>query len=80
MGDSEVALQVRHVPADVHAVLRRRAAAEGKSLQEYLLALLIDQATHPTLKEALDLAGSHTGGRLGFQEAVDIIRAERDSR
>jgi antitoxin FitA len=80
MSESEVALQVRHVPAEVHATLRRRAAAEGQSLQEYLLALLVEQASYPTLKEALDQAGSHTGGRVGFQEAVDILRADRDGR
>ncbi len=80
MSESEVALQVRHVPADVHATLRRRAAAEGKSLQEYLLALLVELTSHPTLQEALAQAGSHTGGRVGFQVAVDILRAERDAR
>ena len=30
-------IQVKNVPDDVHAVLRRRGAASGQSLQEYLL-------------------------------------------
>ncbi len=79
MPDSEVALQVRHVPADVHATLRRRAAAEGKSLQEYLLALLVELTSHPTLAEALEQAASHTGSSISLQEAADEVRALRDA-
>ncbi len=41
-------VQVKNVPAETHAVLRRRAAAEGRSLQEFLLWLLIDEAARPT--------------------------------
>lgn len=78
--ESEVALQVRHVPADVHATLRRRAAAEGKSLQEYLLALVIAQARKPTRHEVLERAARRAGGRVGLQEAADILRQERDAR
>ena len=79
MADAEVALQIRHVPDRVHAVLRRRAATRGQSLQEYLLALLTEHAEHPTLQEALTQAGSHTGGRIGVQEAADEVRALRDA-
>ena len=77
MGETEVALQVRHVPAEVHATLRRRAAAEGKSLQEYLLAILVAQASKPTRREVLDGAARHAGGRIGLQEAADLLRDER---
>ena len=80
MSESEVALQVRHVPADVHATLRRRAAAEGKSLQEYLLALLTAQASKPTRKEVLDRAARRASGRFGFQEVADLVREEREGR
>ena len=80
MSDGEVALQVRHVPADVHATLRRRAAAEGKSLQEYLLALLTAQASKPTRKEVLDRAARRASARVGFQEAADLLREEREGR
>ncbi len=36
-------IQIKNVPADVHRVLRRRAADEGMSLQEYLLAKLTEE-------------------------------------
>ncbi len=73
-------IQVKDVPDDVHAVLRRRAAAAGQSLQEYLLALLSDQAQTPTLTEVFERVGHRTGGRLGLAEAVEAVRADRNDR
>ena len=77
---AERVLQVRHVPEDVHAVLRRRAAEQGKSMQEYLLAMLITQARRPTLSEALDRMGGRAGGRISLREATEQLRAGRDDR
>ena len=73
-------IQIKNVPADVHLVYRRRAAAAGKSLQEYLLAELIENTSRPTLDEVLDRAGGRGGGRLPASFAVDQLRAERESR
>ena len=73
-------IQVKDVPEEVHAVLRRRAAASGQSLQEYLLGQLIEEALTPTLDELLDRAGGRAGGRAGFKAAVRAVRAERHSR
>jgi hypothetical protein len=73
-------IQIKEVPEDVHAVLRRRAAAVGKSLQEYLLARLVEEARSPTLDEVLDRAGGRAGGTAGFKAAAKAVRAERDSR
>lgn len=67
-------VQIKDVPVHVHAVLRRRAAAEGKSLQEYLLGLLVEQTRIPTLDEVLDRAGSHSGGHAPFAEVVEFLR------
>ena len=73
-------IQVKGVPEDVHAVLRRRAAAAGQSLQDYLLGRLIEDARSPTLEETLERAGGRAGGRAGFVTAVEAVRADRDSR
>jgi plasmid stability protein len=72
--------QIKAVPDDVHATLRRRAAAEGQSLQEYLLARLIEEARRPTLAEVLQRAADRRGGSVPFAEAVATLRAERDGR
>lgn len=73
-------IQVKDVPDDVHATLRRRAAASGKSLQEYLLTRLVDEARTPTLEEVLDRVGHRNGGRVGFKAAARAVRAEREAR
>ncbi len=73
-------IQVKNVPDDVHAILRRRAAAAGQSLQEFLLARLIEDAHTPTVDELLDRAGGRAGGRAGYKAAVRAVRADRDER
>lgn len=73
-------IQVKDVPAAVHVALRRRAAAAGQSMQEYVLGLLHAEATTPTLDEVLDRAGGRAGGRAGFDAAAEAVRAERDAR
>ena len=73
-------IQVKDVPDDVHAELRRRAANAGKSLQEYLLARLIDEAHQPDLDELLERAGGRSGGHVSFSFAAEAIRHDRDTR
>jgi len=72
-------IQVKDVPDDVHATLRRRAAVAGQSLQEYLLARLIEDAHMPTLDELLDRSGGRAGGRAGFEAAAGAVRSDRDA-
>lgn len=46
-----IAITVRNVPDDVRNTLASRAAAEGRSLQEYLRDLLIEETSRPTQSE-----------------------------
>jgi antitoxin FitA len=72
-------IQIKNVPADVHRVLRRRAADEGRSLQEYLLAKLTEEARQRTPREFWERVGQRTGGgNVTPQEAAEYIRAERE--
>ena len=73
-------IQIKDVPDDVHAELRRRAAIAGKSLQEYLLAHLIDEAVQPSLEDLLDRAGQRSGGHVSFRFATISLRDDRDAR
>ena len=70
-------LQVRDVPEAVHRTLRARAASSGRSLSDYVLAILEREATHPTLDELLDRVRTRGYVDLG-DEAQKILRAERD--
>lgn len=73
-------IQVKDVPDDVHATLRKRAAAAGMSLQEYLRARLVAEAATPTLDEVLERASQRAGGRVSTRDAVKAVRADRDAR
>jgi plasmid stability protein len=72
MKPAAVSIQVRHVPADVHAVLRERAASEGKSLQEYVLGLLVAQARRPTRHEVLARAGRRAEAQREYTVAAGL--------
>ena len=74
-----VMVQIRNVPSDLHRELKARAALEGMSLSDYLLAELRRVAERPSLAELRE--------RLEKRPATDpypspeeAIRAERDSR
>jgi plasmid stability protein len=71
-------IQIKDVPDETHAVLRRRAADAHQSLQEYLRTRLIDEAARPTLDEVLARAGGRAGGSVPMDDAVAILRADRD--
>ena len=73
-------VQIKDVPARTHAVLRRRAAASHQSLQEYLLARLIEEADTPTLDEVLDRADGRAGGRISVADAVAATADDRARR
>ena len=73
-------VQIKDVPEETHAVLRRRAAAAHQSLQEYLRSRLIEEAARPTLEEVFDRIAGWTGGSVPFKDATHIIRADRDRR
>lgn len=72
-------IQVKDVPDETHTVLRTRAARAGMSLQEYLLARLVEDASVPTLDEVLDRAGGRAGGRAPLAAAAEAVRSERDA-
>jgi len=73
-------IQIKDVPEETHAVLRRRASAAGQSLQEYLRGRLMDEASAPTLDEVLTRAGGRAGGSVPFSAAVDTLREDRARR
>lgn len=70
-------IQIKDVPAETHAVRRRRAAATGQSLQQYLRGRLIEEASAPTLDEVLDRAGGRSGGSAPLSVVVDALREDR---
>ena len=70
-------IQIKDVPEETHAVLRRRAAAAHQSLQEYLRSRLIAEASGPPVEEVLDRAGGRAGGSVPFSAANEVLREDR---
>jgi plasmid stability protein len=82
--DHMVNIQVRNVPADVHAVLKRRAGAAGQSLQEYVLGLLSTHAAGKTVAEVLaEIRAERESNPDAFgwtaDEVTEFIRRDRAS-
>jgi plasmid stability protein len=75
-----VAITIREVPDDVRDELAARAARSGRSLQEYLRLMLIDQAAHPPVQDVLTRARTRveaTGARLGADDILGARDADR---
>lgn len=72
-------IQIKNVPDETHAVLRRRAAAAGQSLQEYLRTRLVKEAAQPTMQEIFD-EGEPYRGDARLDLVTSLIRSDRDSR
>jgi len=73
-------VQIKDVPEETHAVLRRRAASAHQSLQEYLLTRLITEASRPTMDEVLDRAAGRVGGSVPLKAAAKAVRQDRAGR
>lgn len=72
-------IQIRHVPEDLHRMLKARAAMAGMSLSDYLLAELQRLAQRPSREELV--------ARLQRREQVeldsslpDLLAREHDER
>jgi hypothetical protein len=72
-------IHIKAVPEDVHQELHRRAEVAGKSLQEFLLGHLIEEARRPSLDDLLDRANRRQGGQVSFRFASDAVRENRDA-
>jgi plasmid stability protein len=70
-------LQIRHVPDDVHRILKARAAMAGMSLSEYMLAELRRTTQQPTRDEVLDGLRRRERADLPVS-AADIVRELRE--
>jgi len=72
-------IQIRNVPDDVHRTLKARAAKQGMSLSEFLLAEVTDLADRPTLEELTERVMKRS--RVHFSvSAAELIREAREER
>jgi plasmid stability protein len=70
-------IQLRNVPDDLHRTLKARAALEGMTLSDYLVAEVRRAAERPTVRELR----ARLAGRAPVEPRVPpsrAVRAERD--
>jgi antitoxin FitA len=70
-------IQIRNVPDELHRLLKARAAFEGLSLSDYLLAEIRRSAERPTLHELQERLHRRTPVVPDVSPA-ELIRALRD--
>ncbi len=70
-------IQLRNVPDDLHRLLKARAALEGMSLSDYLLAEIRRSAERLTLRELRQRLHQRTRVSPNVSPA-EVIRERRD--
>ncbi|QKW07676.1 hypothetical protein HUT18_16100 [Streptomyces sp. NA04227] len=70
-------VQIRNLDDAAYDILRRRAAASGRSLQEYLRVQLEEQAARPTVSEAIARVRARVEGDVPMADIVELQRQER---
>lgn len=74
-------LQIRNVPDAARRELKARAAAQGQSLNTYLLDLINREVARPTVAEVLQRAAQRAERATGSAiDVVDAGRVERDEQ
>jgi plasmid stability protein len=72
-------VQLRNVPEALHRRLKARAALEGMSLSDYLIAEIRRSAERPTVAELRERLARRTPVSTRVSPA-EAVRAERGSR
>lgn len=72
-------IQIKNVPEETHAVLRRRAQASGQSLQEYIRSKLVRDAAQPTMRE-VSAAEEPYRQEVPMAEILTALEASRAGR
>lgn len=76
-------IQIRNVPEAAHRAYRRRAAASGMSLQEYLLAEIVRNANGRSpadlVAEVEDRMRVEGGEGFAGVSSADLVRADRET-
>jgi plasmid stability protein len=74
------AIQIKNVPEDLHAKLRRRAASQGRSVSSYVLETLERDLALPSMREWLDNLKRDPVTDISSEEIVGAIQEAREER
>jgi plasmid stability protein len=73
-------LQIRNVPEEIHAAVRMRAAEAGISVSDYLLYVVAETVSRPSMADILARAKrlARAGGGATRADVAAAVRAGRD--
>lgn len=71
-----VNMSIRHVPEDVRDALAARAAQRGQSLQDYVLATLVEHVRRPTMPELMAQIRARKAATQSTVTTADILAAK----
>jgi len=72
-------IQIRHVPDDIHIILKMRALEQAMSLSDFVLRELKKIAEKPTLNQILQRIEQREEHHLS-EDRLTAIQAERHTR
>lgn len=75
-------IQIREIPDEAYEVIRRRARAQGRSIQSYMRDRVVEMATEPSADELLSqlesaLASHQTAGATRASILADLDTERR---
>ena len=73
-------ITITSIPDDVYRELHRRASKAGQSLEEFLLAMLVEGAQEMSFRDNADPVSKETGGELPLAFAAELLRGDRAAR
>lgn len=72
-------VQIRNLDENAYAILRRRAAESGRSLQEYLRVTLEREARRQSVEEVLGEARAELTSSVSMEAILEAQSEGRDS-
>lgn len=74
-------LQIRNLPEEARRILKARAAARGESLNAYLLRVIQQEVSRPTVDEVLQRAARRSErAQVSARVVLEEARSERDAQ
>ncbi|NLU76000.1 hypothetical protein HCC61_25675 [Streptomyces sp. HNM0575] len=71
-------VQIRNLDDNAYAILRRRAAESGRSLQEYLRVTLEREAQRQSVEEVLGAVRADLTSTVSMDAIVEALREGRE--
>jgi plasmid stability protein len=77
MASRRTDLQIRGVPVALRERLRRRASRKGLSMSQYVIEMLKDDLSRPTVAEWVAEVGKLPPVDFGGETSAELVRAGR---